>query len=130
MRSIGEQRFVTLHQLLDLPGGTIEALGQPRYFVAAFDGHAGREIAGAERFDSALQAFRASGDLPHDGEGCDSDGEREQSERAMEQEPRVWVPDGYACRQPPAIGEMNVRGVLSIPRSHGHRPVMHPWGRR
>ncbi len=106
--SIGEQSLVPLHQLLDLPGGAIEALGKTRHFVAAFHGDTGREIAGAERFDSALQALQASGDLPHDGEGCDSDGEREQGECAMEHEPWVRVPDGYARGQPAAVGQMHV----------------------
>ena len=54
------------HQLLDLTCSAVESPCQPPHFVAAFDDDTRREIAGTERFDSALQTLQAAADLPHD----------------------------------------------------------------
>ena len=40
VRGVGEEDLVTLHQLLDLIGGAVEACGKARHFIVAFDRHA------------------------------------------------------------------------------------------
>ena len=58
---VGEQQLVGLDQLLDAGGGAVEAVGEPRDLVIAFDLDAGRKIAGAKLLDAALKPFETAG---------------------------------------------------------------------
>src|SRR5439155_4241492 len=49
VRGMGQERFVGADQLLDAAGGAVEALGEPRHLIVAFDLHSSREVSGAER---------------------------------------------------------------------------------
>ena len=50
-----------LDQLLDAGGGAVEAGGEARDLVVAFDLDAGRKIAGAKLLDAALKPFETAG---------------------------------------------------------------------
>ncbi len=126
VRSVGQQSLVALHQLLDLTSGAVEARGQPRHFIAAFHCDACREVAGAERFDTTLQALQTPGDLPHDGKGADTDRQREHHQHDMEYESSVSVPDRHARGQPSAVGQSDVRDGSPVRMSHGRPAALGP----
>src|SRR5439155_23416829 len=99
------ERLVRADQIFDAPGVTVEALGEPRHLVSAFDLYARGKLAGAQRFDARLQALQARGQPAHDRVGADSDREREQREREEKPVRHMRVTARRARLDPPAVGQ-------------------------
>src|ERR1700704_4613656 len=117
MRRIGEQHLVRVDQALDASGGLVEALGEPRDFVATFDLDPRAQVAGPEGLDAVLQPFEPSGESSHHGTGAERDHERDGPEECREHErARAW-PRRDACHQPPTVGKRD-RDRRSARRSH------------
>ena len=77
-------------EVLDAAGRVVEAPGEPPHLVVPLHLHAGRQVSGAERFDSRLKAFQPSGQTAHHRIGANSDGERDQREH--EEQAHAWMP--------------------------------------
>ena len=71
-------------QPLDLAGRPVEARGHRRNLVAAFNGHAGDQRAGAEGIDAAAQPLETPRQVAHDRPGGDADGRRHEGEQDEE----------------------------------------------
>ena len=100
MRGIGQQQLVRADQLLDARRGLVEACGEPRDLVAALDLDARLEIAGAEQFDTRLQALQPARDAARDRKGGERDGERDRAKKCHQREARTLI--AAAARAPRA----------------------------
>src|SRR5258706_8727282 len=104
MRCVGQQGLVTLDELLDMTGRSIETRGQSGNFVAALDGDSGREVACAERFNTALQTLETPADLPHERIGRHADRQRQQYQHEVEYRSRMPVSHRHAGHYPATVG--------------------------
>src|SRR5499427_2430201 len=99
MRCIGEQHLVSVDEAFDAGGGLIETPSQARDLVAALDLDARSEIAGAKRFDAALQPLEPPREPPHDRASADGDHQRDGPKEGGEHERAGAVPGRHTCNQ-------------------------------
>ena len=105
VRAVGEQHLVRLDQLLDTGGGRVEALGQRRHLVLAFDLHAGGEIAAAKLLDPGLEPLEPAREPARDRPGADRNRKPERVRRVISQAPGRHGPRGEPDDQPPPVLE-------------------------
>ncbi len=109
------------------PAARLKLSGEPRHLVVALDLHARGEVAGAERFDSGLQALQPPGQTAHHGIGADPDGERDQREREEQGEARMAAVVRDARDQQSAVGQMDRPARGGGPRQgRSQRPRSRP----
>ena len=107
VRGVGEQGLVRPDQLLDARRGAVEALGEPRHIVPAFDFHPDAQLAGRERLDALLQPLQPARQAPHHRVGADPDRDREHRQREEQAERRVPRAAVEPRRQPAAVVELH-----------------------
>ena len=94
VRSIGQQRFVRIHQGFDAFGRMVETAGQESHLVAPFGIDARRQIARAPAFHATLQGLQAQRQAPHDRVGAQRHGQPDQAQHPAKT--KRWPVPGIA----------------------------------
>src|SRR5262249_52590790 len=105
------QHLVSVDEAFDAGGGLIETPSQAGDLVAALDLDARGEIAGAKRFDAALQPLEPPREPPHNRASADGDHQRDGPKEGGEHERAGAVPGRQApTRLTPARPRYRPRG--------------------
>src|SRR5262249_20761009 len=114
----------------DAGGGLIETPSQAGDLVTALDLDARGEIAGAKRFDAALQPLEPSREPSHDGASADGDHQRDGPKEGGEHERAGAVPGPHAANRARPAGRGDRPGgpgsrshPTAAPTGSGERPT-------